>query len=239
MLIGIAADRTEVTDHLRDLLSDRLVDQEGNLNYILSLASEPNRFHHLRWGGCTAVRSLDAGRVLTGLARHLVGHAPAPAGSIVVDAVASVRNGEAWLLPSTLRHDLTRHIRPLRRAGFELADTPGATIDLVSGELVVGSDPPLEQLLMELSSLAPDAPAADPGVAAGRYRLAGVAFASGEDNGEVPAVDATVQLLADLAVSATRWTSLIGALHDLLEGIERPVILADTPSGFAGALARR
>lgn len=237
MLIGIAADRTEVTDHLREVLSDRLVDHEGNLNYILSLASEPRRFHQLRWGGCTAVRSLDAGRVIRGLGRHLVGHAPAPIGSIVVDAVASVRDGEAWLLPPTLRTDLTRRIRPLRHAGFELTDAPWATIDLVTGELVVRSDALLEELLMELTSLSPDAPAPDPGVEAGRYRLAGVAFTDGAGADEMPAGDATTRLLAGLPVGAARWTPLVDALHELLSGIRRPVIQADTPAGFARALS--
>jgi hypothetical protein len=108
-------------------------------NYSLRPRDNGSAFHWLYRGGCAAIRTRDAGRLLAGLEQHLSGHGEVEEGMLPTTLTAIITaTGRAIVLPS-LAEDVARFDRPLRAAGGRLLDAPRTIIDPAAGTVVVPS----------------------------------------------------------------------------------------------------
>ncbi|MDP8970372.1 MAG: hypothetical protein M3N52_07745, partial [Actinomycetota bacterium] len=177
---------------LEQVLAAHLVDDpQAPSNYSVQLVADgaPGKaFHFLYDRSISALRTRSPRRLVEGLLSYLNSHTAAARDDLlVVDALAFVGDGRALLVPHAVRLSLSKLERPLNRAGFALVDVPRATLDVVSGQLVVPEwDLAVDAAALDgLEALGPGR--REPVVPPGRYPLAGWAFGGPDGEGMSPA----------------------------------------------------
>lgn len=221
--IGVRADSEALGVALRSALAANVVDTvEAPANYSVRLGAAPDDFSFLYWGGTTAVRTLDARRLLGALFRHVFAHGDPPPGILRGTGLVVEREGQVLVAPPSLRNDLARLEPLLARRGFAVLDDPWAEIDVATGELVVRELPhsvswaPLDAVL----AARPARRRAPREVAPGRYPVRAWAFSEpgAAPTGLAPA-DAVLRLAArarPLAVAGA-----VGPLGPLVSLVDR------------------
>ena len=166
--------RDELLRALDPLKSNR----KANHNYSVWLSDDPQVFQRLQWGGCNVVRTRDPNRFARALALHLSGHGEPPDDLGRADGVAADHDGQATVLPASVRQNLPAYERPFREAGVLLHDGPWVDVDMATDEVVLQSPTRLAARFDDVVDRLPAADHADPTAEAGRYPLAGWYFAT-------------------------------------------------------------
>jgi hypothetical protein len=137
---------TETTAAVLDRLfpGARVDDRRAPDNYSVALqpahAAKSRELNLLVQGSTQVVRSRSGGRVLAGLLAYLSDEIVEPDPALLrVYATAAVRDGQGMLLPPNLVQWVKQLQPRFTRRGIAIVDASHATIDLVTGELVVRS----------------------------------------------------------------------------------------------------
>jgi hypothetical protein len=217
-VVGVAIRGDAGVEELRRALDAFRTDRVPNHNYTVWLSGDRRTFHRLQWGGCTVVRTRDAGRFGEALARHLSGHgAPSP-GLVRTDGVVALHGERAYVFPASFRQAIPTFERPLRQAGVTLVDAPWVDLDPSDG--VVALEPPrlaashFAAMVDNLPTTArPDRPA-EPG----RYRIAHWYLGS--------------------LVPNDQSMSVADAIATVLAGLRNPLSTDDGPAALAAMFER-
>lgn len=186
------------------------------------------------------VRTRDLRRVLHGLLGYLSSFVePADDEFLRLDAVSLVKDGVAVLVPAEVRSALPTIERRLHAKGIGVADRPWATVDIATGQLVLG-EPQLAVDWAVLDELASSemATGKDGPVAPGRYPLVGWGFGVGPDT-RGPISRAVAVTLAGARLVDRDALSSQDALERLarvLTPLEPVALWADRPEDLVGPL---
>ncbi len=197
------------------------------------------QLHLLVKGGTTLVRSRSGARTVSALLNHLTAELSAPTDDLLhVNALATVRDGRAVLLPGGLRFWATELQPRMARHGFAFVDVPFASVDSTSGELVVSEpalafDPAVVDGLDDGARMGGERPWVRPG----RYPIADWYVAGTEDEAGrlspgrgVAEVLPSTFFMDDVAVVGAR-------VAEVLARVEVHWLLTETPDVVAAQLA--
>lgn len=216
-----------------------LVDEEAPANYSLRAGADDQGFHFLSRGECVVLRTRDRDRLLDGLARHLGGHRPPPAGTVRTASVAVVLAGGTAVLLPDIGADLPRVERRLRHLGAAIVDAPWVDIDPAAGQLVV----PEPHLRLDrsgvdgLRQLLPAGPT-EAVVAPGPYPLAAWFFAGAGADGPLGRAEAVHRAFASLPVvsGSPRREDLVPLLGRLFSTVLSACVAARDPAAVIAAV---
>lgn len=222
--LGVRSNTREADAILRELLRAHLApDVSAPPNYSLWLAERNGDRRGVRelhmlfrsWRKVTRARS--TGRAVRALLHHLESHLPAPDDALAVRAHALLTaRHEAVLVPWGLGME-DDHEPRLRRFGVNVVDSPRATIDLVSGEMLVRPSrlEVDEQVLAEVDAGDGSTPRRREWVAPGAYPIKAWLLPAAGDGGQFSTASAVAA-----AVGLVTNASTLGG-RAMLEGLAR------------------
>jgi len=245
--LGVRSSNVEIDDVLQRVLAAHLVAIDAPANFSALMADERARtFHFLYRASDALVRTRVAGRVLRTLIAHLSSFAESSSSVIRLDATAVIVDGQAIVVPKSLRAELGSIETRLNVAGMTVVDAPTLHLEPESRSVIV----PEPALTVDTRALAEyeraqQSPARELAPARpGRYPIVAWALVTGPDQvgavgraqgvaaaaqqvanaadlGAQQTLDAVADALRDVPVSGLWWSDsggLVGQLRDLASG---------------------
>lgn len=227
----------------------RIDDPDVAETYAIALHPQVDRaarqLNLLVRSGLQVLRGRSQARVLQGLLGHLSCLvAPKDPTLLHLDGVAVVRDGEAFLLPSSL-YSAWRRVQPrLSHLGLHVADIPWVSVDPVSARVVISklAVPYDIAVIEELDASSGPARSELPAAAPGEYPLQSIVLAdptrvkSEQSKGRL-SQPAAVAACMGLVNSVTDIDVVLGQVARLFESTSAYDLGFDSPESFLDRLA--